>query len=106
MIRLFFTSFILATLISCANHYYRNHGDEITLILQKRGAQRVSFFCSLDGYSPRPVKNISGQWQVKMPANKAFRYFYRIDDQLFVPDCRLKEKDDFGWENCIYEPDS
>ena len=41
-----------------------------------------------------------------MPAGETFRYFYRVDDTPFVPDCPMKEKDDFGFENCIYDPHS
>lgn len=105
LIRLLSMCCVTAMLISCAGHYYQLDGNDITLTLQKREAQKVLFYCSLNGYSPQPLTNESGRWRVKLPANQSFRYFYRIDDRLFVPDCRLKEKDDFGWENCLYDPD-
>jgi len=33
-----------------------------------------------------------------------FKYFYMIDDKMFVPECSMNEKDDFGSVNCVYIP--
>ncbi|BBO85300.1 hypothetical protein [Desulfosarcina ovata] len=88
----------------CAAHDYRREGRAVTLILRKPDAHEVVLLTSLDRFSPRPAKNISGAWEVTLPATQPFRYFYRIDGVPFVPDCPLKEKDDFGSENCVFDP--
>ena len=46
-----------------------------------------------------------GSWQISVPGNESFRYFYMIDGKKFLPDCLLRENDDFGGENCIYSPE-
>ena len=97
--------FLSICLMACSGHYYRVDKGRMTLVLKKPGATRVLFFCSLDGYAPRSVTNKSGRWLVELPAERSFRYFYRVEDRFFIPDCSLTEKDDFGFTNCIYEPD-
>jgi hypothetical protein len=45
------------------------------------------------------------KWQIVVPAGRELRYFYVVDDQVFTPPCRFKERDDFGTQNCIYIPE-
>ena len=94
----------VAALSACSTHYHRIDGDGMILGLRKPEANRVVVFCSLDGFNPRPADRVSGRWEVKLPADKAFKYFYTVDDILFLPDCSMKETDDFGSENCIFDP--
>jgi len=89
---------------ACISHHYRIDGDHMTLILRYPDAKNVVLFCSLDGFKSRPAKKVSNYWESKVPAGKPFRYFYRVDDTTFVPDCLMTEKDDFGFKNCIYIP--
>lgn len=91
-------------LSACAAHEYRIDGKEMTLSLKKPHAKNVVLFSSHNGFKPRAAKKKSGRWEVQLPSNQTFRYFYRVDDALFLPDCPIKEKDDFGSENCIYDP--
>jgi 1,4-alpha-glucan branching enzyme len=88
---------------ACATHNYRVEGDEIVFSLKKPEAKRVVLFCSHNGFKPRMAENSSGRWEVRLPASEGFSYFYMIDDAPFIPDCSMKEIDDFGSKNCIFE---
>ena len=72
--------------------------------LKKPEAKSVVLACSLDGFEPRLARNVAGRWEVTLPADEAFNYFYRVDGVPFLPDCPMKENDDFGSENCIFDP--
>ncbi|WP_319405058.1 hypothetical protein [uncultured Desulfosarcina sp.] len=104
MQRLLCALFIGSLLYGCGTHYYRTDGSNTTLILIKPEAEQVILACSLDGFSPRPAKKVAGYWEVTLPANESFKYFYRVDGELFLPDCPMKENDDFGSKTCIYDP--
>jgi hypothetical protein len=91
-------------LFGCAVQTYRIEGDELTLILNKPHARKVVLACSLDGFRARSAKSVNGRWEVTLPAGRSFSYFYRVDGALFLPDCALTENDDFGSENCIFDP--
>lgn len=45
-----------------------------------------------------------GAWVVSLNRAEEFRYFYLVDGKPFLPKCGLREKDDFGAENCIFSP--
>ena len=90
---------------SCAAHNYRVEGNEIVFSLKKPESKHVVLFCSNDGFKPRVAENRSGYWEVRLPVSEGFRYFYMVDDVPFIPDCSMKEIDDFGSKNCIFEPD-
>lgn len=91
-------------LSACATHFYRVRDDAVTLVLRRPEAKSVMLATSLDGFFLRPAAQVSDAWEVTVPGNKSFRYFYQVDGEVVVPDCALKEKDDFGSENCIFEP--
>ena len=96
---------ILLFLCACtSSHFYRIQEREVTLVLRWPDASSVMLATSLDGFSPRPAAPVSDKWEATLPANKSFRYFYQVDGQIVVPDCELKETDDFGSQNCIFEP--
>ncbi len=90
-------------LSSCSSHFYKMNGNEVTLYLDKP-AKSVDFFYSLNDYARQTLTQRKGTWQVIVPADKPFRYFYKVDGENFLPACPKKEKDDFGSENCIFEP--
>lgn len=93
--------FLIVT--SCSSHFYKMNGNEVTLYLDKP-AENVEFFCSLNDYESQKLIQRKGTWEVAVPADKPFRYFYKVDGKNFLPVCPKKEKDDFGSENCIFEP--
>jgi len=89
----------------CAGHYYRKNNDTLSIFLKMPAARHVYFLSALDGYKPRKAIRISGQtWQIDVPAQNEFRYFYKVDGKVYLPNCRMKEQDDFGSRNCIYIP--
>lgn len=95
---------ICVLLGSCSAHFYKMEGNEVAIYLKNPEAETAQFMCSLDGYVGRELKQLNKLWVVTLPADKPFRYFYKVDGELFLPPCPLKEKDDFGSENCIFEP--
>ena len=66
-------------------------------------ARQVFFLSSLDGYEEHETRKIDDKtWEILVHADSEFKYFYMVDGKPFLPACSLKEKDDFGSENCIY----
>ncbi len=93
-------------LIGCANHYYRDRNHTMYFYLKNSDARTVQFAHSKDGYTLRMAEKIDSRtWRVMVPADSEFSYFYLVDGKIFLPACPLKEKDDFGSENCIFVPD-
>lgn len=89
----------------CASHYYRIKDDLLHLYLLKTEARSVYFASSLDAFELHNVKRIDAKtWEVQLPAGREFKYFYLVDDAVFLPPCRFMETDDFGTKNCIFIP--
>jgi hypothetical protein len=90
----------------CAGHYYRKSNDTVHIFLKKPEAEQVYFLSSLDGYQPQKAVRVDDRtWQISAPAKTEFKYFYKVDGTVYLPDCRLKEQDDFGSKTCIYIPE-
>ena len=97
---------VLFGLSGCASHYYEVKGDTLHIHLKKPYAKVVYFASSLDGYELHRARRIDDKtWEVTVPADAEFRYFYIVDGVLYLPSCKFKEQDDFGSENCLYIPD-
>ena len=89
----------------CAPHYYRVKGDMVHIYLKKPEAKVVLFASSRDGFKLHRAKRIDSEtWEITTRASGEFRYFYIVDRAVYVPECRLKEQDDFGSANCLYSP--
>lgn len=103
-----FSLFLLIVFLGfsgCTRHYFRISNDSVNIFLEKPNAEQVYFFSSLDGYRPHKAHRVgSGRWQITVPANIEFKYFYNVDGNIYLPPCELKEYDDFGSKNCIYTP--
>ena len=96
--------FLLVT--GCTTHYYKIKADRVNLYLRMPEAESVQFATSLDKFDLYRTKKLeSGIWEVAMPATREFTYFYKVDGIIYLPDCKLTEKDDFGNENCVFIPD-
>jgi len=88
-----------------ATHYHERQSDRITFYLRAPGAAKVEFVSSLDAYNPKRASRLSGShWAVTVATNSEFRYFYIVDGTVYLPECKLYEKDDFGSRNCVYVP--
>ncbi|MFZ0449574.1 MAG: hypothetical protein WAL98_10040 [Desulfatiglandaceae bacterium] len=89
----------------CAAHYYRLNADIVNLYLRMPDARCVNILTSLDNFSPHRAEKINADtWKITVPATREFRYFYTVDGSVYLPECKSKEKDDFGTENCIFVP--
>lgn len=95
----------LLALSACASHSLSPRADGLHLYLKAGAAQCVEFAASTEGFAPRPATRLKhGRWEVVMPLGEGFSYYYLIDGQAYAPDCRYREQDDFGGDNCIYQP--
>jgi len=91
--------------VGCATYHIEVKNEEVHIYLKKPEAENVYLLCSLDEYTPHPVAGDgSGKWGAVLPANMEFKYFFLVDGKVFIPACEMKEKDDFGSENCVYSP--
>jgi len=104
MRRLLMTVGCLLFMGGCAAHYYEVEDNMLTLYLDKPGAHKVILACSLDGFQPHEVPKVEGRWTIALPALASFQYFYIVDGNLYLPDCSMRVRDDFGAENCIFDP--
>ena len=101
-----FLSLLLLALAGCSHHHYSGlSGDEVKLFLEFPAAETVLFASSADDFQVRPAhRDRGGRWLVEGLKNEEFAYFYVVDGELFVPECRYSQQDDFGTTNCIYQP--
>lgn len=97
---------LAACLLGCgASHYQERHLQRVTFYLTAPGAEKVDLVTSLDAYRPhRAVKQAGSRWAVTVADHSEFRYFYLVDGSVYLPECDLYEKDDFGSLNCVYVP--
>lgn len=87
-------------------HWAVREGSYVRMILRASEARTVQFASSLDGFVAHDaVTQDRRTWEIRLPAREPFRYFYLLDGKVWVPDCPCRESDDFGSENCFYEPD-
>jgi hypothetical protein len=88
-----------------ATNYPAGQSGRVTFYLRAPGARGVAFASSLDDYQIHRAEQVNGsRWMVTVAANSEFRYFYIVDGRVYLPECALYEKDDFGSRNCIYVP--
>jgi hypothetical protein len=81
-------------------------GGFVSFYLKMKGARSVDFLYSVDDYRNHPAVRINeGTWEVRVPYEGQFTYFYKVDGKVFIPECPLREKDDFGAENCLFSND-
>ena len=96
---------ILLLISGCTGRLYRVEDDRVTFYLDLPAAQQVDFAYSLDEFRLHKVKKKQGgTWEIAVPADIEFRYFFIVDGVLYLPGCDLRESDDFGSGNCIFEP--
>ncbi len=104
--RYLLVAFFITVTAGCGvTHTQQVQGKNLALYLKKADAHQVFLVTSLDGFKPQKAIPMDGQWVVFLPSNKIFRYYYVLDGKIFLPPCRMKENDDFGSENCIFDPD-
>ena len=102
----FLNLLLLLGLAGCAaTHTVRKENGGVTLTLDLAGAREVLYASSLAGFVVHKAQTRhDGAWLVRNLEDREFRYFYIVDGKSYMPECRFKEKDDFGLMNCIYQP--
>ncbi|MBW2328890.1 MAG: hypothetical protein JRF04_04635 [Deltaproteobacteria bacterium] len=97
---------LLMALSGCASrHSVEQKTDSLIFSLRLPEATRVQFSSSTDNFVLHDaVKKSSGIWQLTVPRGLELKYFYIVDGSVYLPECRFKENDDFGAENCLYQP--
>jgi hypothetical protein len=89
-----------------ATHYHKRQSDRVTFYLKAPKASGVVFASSLDAYRPHLASKVDGsRWVISTVPGSEFRYFYIVDGNVYVPECKFYENDDFGSRNCIYVPE-
>jgi hypothetical protein len=99
---------ILASVLTaagCSAHYHTIRNGRVDLYLQAPRAQAVSIVVSGEAFEELPAARTGfGTWKVTLDRAHEFKYFYRVDGDVFLPECLFKERDDFGTENCVFSP--
>lgn len=99
------SAFVVMCLAGCAHHEIHEEGHTVILTLRVPQARDVQFASSLDGYRLHQARPLGGStWEVRVPGGSPFRYFYLVDGEVYVPECRFTETDDFGSRNCVHVP--
>jgi hypothetical protein len=96
---------LLLLLVGCTPKHYITKGEDVmAMYLDLPKAKEVLFASSLDNFKIHAThQNGSGLWVINNLNNREFRYFYVVDGEIYIPECRYREKDDFGTINCIYQ---
>ncbi len=82
-------------------------GHEVHIALDLPEAKEVIFLSSLNRYEPVLMKKtFFGIWEIHLPEDIAFEYFFRVDGSPYTPECRLQQTDDWGGCQCIYSPET
>jgi len=95
--------FIIFTLGCAQLHSVQVHDDKLSFYYHNAKAEKVLFASSTDHFNYQPaIKGPGDVWQVTVPLNKEFSYFYIVDGEITLPDCPNTVLDDFGAKNCLY----
>lgn len=99
--------FLALLLTACTpKHYVHVHDQSITLYYQNNDAKEVLFASSIDKFRfHQAIKGVDGVWEVTVPWEEKFSYFYFVDKILTLPPCQSKILDDFGSKNCLFISD-
>ncbi|MFO7665911.1 MAG: hypothetical protein R6V76_04775 [Desulfobacterales bacterium] len=87
----------------CARHYHSFNNGHIEMYLAAPKAKSVVLVISGDQFRQvQALQDDSGIWKVALNRLNEFKYFYLVDGKAYLPDCLLRENDDFGSNNCIF----
>jgi hypothetical protein len=90
---------------ACAAHYHNITNGRVEMFLTAPQAQSVVLVVSSDPFQQvQALQDDSGIWKVTLNRLREFKYFYLVDGKAYLPDCHLKENDDFGSNNCVFSP--
>ncbi|MCD8492099.1 MAG: hypothetical protein LRY50_02770 [Geovibrio sp.] len=87
----------------CSQHSFSPKGGMLLAEFKVKDAGQVSFYHSSDGFAENKTELSDGKWRASVKQEEHFTYFLTVDGKVFLPDCGMKQQDDFGGEICIYE---
>jgi hypothetical protein len=89
----------------CSAHHLLIKNGHIEMALTAPQAQSVVLVISSDPFQQvQALRDASGVWKVTLNRAHEFKYFYLVDGKMYLPDCRQRENDDFGSNNCVFSP--
>jgi 1,4-alpha-glucan branching enzyme len=89
----------------CATHYHVINSGHVEMFLTAPQAQSVVLVVSSDPFQQvQALRDDSGIWKATLNRLSEFKYFYLVDGKTYLPDCHLREHDDFGSNNCVFSP--
>ena len=89
----------------CTAHYHKINNGNVEMFLTAPQAQSVVLVISGDTFQQvQALRDDSGMWKVTLSRLNEFKYFYLVDGKAYLPDCRLRENDDFESNNCVFSP--
>jgi hypothetical protein len=89
----------------CSSHYHTIRNGHVDIYLEAPQARSVALVVSGDTLEKVPAaRNQLGAWKVTLNRANGFKYFYLVDGNVYLPDCPLRERDDFGADNCVFSP--
>ncbi len=90
----------------CASaHFVEKKEDALLFSIRLPEANRVQFASSVDNFVLHDsIKTKSDRWLARVFPVQGLAYFYVVDGSFYIPDCPLRETDDFGAENCLFQP--
>jgi len=89
----------------CTAHYHIINNGHVEMFLTAPQAQSVVLVISGDTFQQvQALRDDSGMWKVTLNRLNEFKYFYLVDGKAYLPDCRLRENDDFESNNCVFSP--
>jgi len=92
--------------IACSKHYVRQSEDSLSFYYNGKDVEKVLFYSDINNYAGRNFEKNDGNWiyTLNKPADLGeIKFFYKVDGKVYLPECRMKIKDDFGGELCVLE---
>ncbi len=75
------------------------------IYLRAPQAREVSLVVADEAVEEIPAQQAGfGLWRARWKGRGEFRYSFRVDGKIEPPECPVREKDDFGFWNCVYDP--
>lgn len=75
------------------------------IYLRAPQAREVALVVAAEAVEDIPAEPAGlGFWRARRQGRGEFRYSFRVDGKMELPDCPLRERDDFGSWNCVFDP--
>jgi hypothetical protein len=94
---------LFVILAGCAGEEFKVKDGILNAAFKIKDAGEVAFYRSSNGFAPVNAEKIKGKWTVSVPSEEKFTYFLKVDGKEYLPECSMKQTDDFGGKICIYE---